>query len=401
MKYLNDIKKNIYDTQTEITNEEIKRNDIQDAYILANKINTFIDRLRNISTSFEPANGFIKDTTSNDPEERKISYVYKQWNEEIFIKDGVEDYIDIILPMIHFQILYKFPSTTDLSYYNCMEDLQEVFFYEVKDETTIIDDAIIEGTIIEQVNRTLEFVKKHLTLEFKITGKPRREEIWEYPLDALREAVINAVCHRDYTEPSDIQIRIYNDELIVWSSGKLPLGITLEELYKLHRSVLRNKLIAQVFFDIDFIERWGSGISRIIQSCLAQGLPEPKFEEYQGFRVIFRKDIYTEEYLKDLGLNERQVKSVMFTKKEGKIANKKYQELFNVSRQTATRELSDLTQKSIFRQVGVTGKGTFYTLVQTPHKRLINAPKINIKTQISPKLIYGPKMSPKKGNKQQ
>ena len=137
MKYLNDIKKNIYDTQTEITNEEIKRNDIQDAYILANKINTFIDRLRNISTSFEPANGFIKDTTSNDPEERKISYVYKQWNEEIFIKDGVEDYIDIILPMIHLQILYKFPSTTDLSYYNCMEDLQEVFFYEVKDETTI------------------------------------------------------------------------------------------------------------------------------------------------------------------------------------------------------------------------------------------------------------------------
>ena len=66
--------------------------------------------------------------------------------------------------------------------------------------------------------------------------------------------------------------------------------------------------------------------------------------------------------MKNPGLNERQINAVIFVKKENKITNKKYQELFGVSRQTATRELSGITQKGVFRQVGVTGKGTFYTL---------------------------------------
>jgi len=244
-----------------------------------------------------------------------------------------------------------------------------------KDETTIINDEMAEGSLFEQVEKVMDFIKKSISIRFVITGKPRREEIWEYPLDALREAVINAIVHRDYTEPSEIQVRIYDDKLIVWNPGKLPLGITLEDLFKPHKSVLRNKLIAQVFYDVGFIEQWGTGIRRIIDSCLKQGLSEPKFEEYQGFRVIFRKDIYTEEYLKNLGLNERQIKAVIFVKREGKITNKKYQEINSVSRQTATRELSHLAQKGIFKQVGVTGKGTYYTLVQTPHKRLINASK--------------------------
>lgn len=231
-----------------------------------------------------------------------------------------------------------------------------------KNETTIINDEIIEGGLFEQVEKTMEFVKKSISLKFIITGKPRREEVWEYPLDAIREAVINAVVHRDYTEPSEIQIRIYDDNLIVWSPGKLPLGITLDDLFRPHKSVLRNKLIARVFYDAGLIEQWGTGIKRITDACLKHGLPKPQFEEYQGFRVIFRKDIYTEEYLKSLGLNERQIKAVMFVKKEGKITNKKYQEITKTSKPTATRDLTDLVKKDILKQIGTTGKGTQYIL---------------------------------------
>ena len=231
-----------------------------------------------------------------------------------------------------------------------------------KDETTIIDDDLIEGTIIEQVDRILEFIKRHLKLEFEMTGEARRGEKWEYPIDAIREAVINAICHRDYTESSDIQIRIYDDELIVWSSGNLPLGITLEELYKPHKSVLRNKLIAQVFFDIAFIERWGSGINKIITYCLKQGLPEPKFEEYQGFRVIFRKPFSTEELTK-LGLNERQLKAVEYVEKKGSITNKEYQKLNNTTKRTATRDMKDLVQKGIFRIIGKGKRELKYILI--------------------------------------
>ena len=117
------------------------------------------------------------------------------------------------------------------------------------------------------------------------------------------------------------------------------------------------------------IEQWGSDIKRIIDVCSESGLSQPEFEEYQGFRVIFRKDIFTEKYLKGLGSNERQIRAVMFVKKEGRITNKSYQYINPVSRQTATRELSDLAQKGVFQQVGITGKGTFYELTQTPHKR--------------------------------
>lgn len=118
-----------------------------------------------------------------------------------------------------------------------------------KNNVTVIDDDLIAGDIIEQVDKAMEFVKRHLKLKFEITGEPRRKEIWEYPLEAVREAIINAICHRDYTKSTDTQIRIYDDKLVIWDPGKLPLGITIEDLCKPHRSVPRNKLVAQVFFD--------------------------------------------------------------------------------------------------------------------------------------------------------
>ncbi|MCL0074431.1 putative DNA binding domain-containing protein, partial [Dehalococcoidia bacterium] len=185
---------------------------------------------------------------------------------------------------------------------------------------------------------------------------PAREQIWDYPLDALREAVINAACHRDYTIPSNTEVRIYDDKLIVWSPGGLPLGITVEELYKPHSSVLRNKGIGGIFYDMGWIEQWGSGIDKMRDACTKAGLPEPQFEEHQGFRVIFRKDIYTEEYLRDLGLNERQMKAVTYVKEKGKITNKEYQELTNISRQMATIDLSGIVGKGVFTKIGKAGR---------------------------------------------
>ena len=79
-------------------------------------------------------------------------------------------------------------------------------------------------------------------------------------------------------------------------------------------STLRNKGLAEVFYDTELIEQWGSGIEKMRKYCLDAGLPEPTFEEYQGFQVVFRKDIYDEEYPPDLNLNERQIKAVMYVK---------------------------------------------------------------------------------------
>ncbi len=238
-----------------------------------------------------------------------------------------------------------------------------------KNQTLVIDDRLIEGPLFEQIEEAMDFVRKNTNVKFVMTGKPEREEVWDYPLEAVREAVINAVCHRDYTIMSHIEIRIYDDELIVWSPGGLPLGLTMEELFKPHASKLRNKGIAEVFFDTKIIEQWGSGIEKMRTYCKEADVPEPFFEEYQGFRVIFRKEIFNEEYLRGLGLNDRQIEAFFYVKEKGQITNKEYQELCNVKDRLATKELKDLVNKDVFKKIGTTGKGTYYIIRGTkiPH----------------------------------
>lgn len=92
-----------------------------------------------------------------------------------------------------------------------------------KEETIVIDDRMIEGTLLDQIKEVMDFIRKNIKVQFVITGKPAREEKWDYPLEALREAVINAACHRDYTAPSNIEVHIYDNELTIWNPGGLPL----------------------------------------------------------------------------------------------------------------------------------------------------------------------------------
>lgn len=232
-----------------------------------------------------------------------------------------------------------------------------------KQETRVIDDRMIDGSIFEQVEEAMKFVQKNINVEFVITGKPARDEVWDYPLEALREALINAVCHRDYTVPSNTDIRIHDDRLEIWSPGGLPFGITLPELFKPHRSVLRNKGIASVLYDVGWIEKWGSGIDKIRRLCRSEKKPEPEYEEQtQTLIVRFRKDVFKDDYLRKLGLNERQKLVVDYLRQHTRISNTEYQVLHHVAKRTAHRDLTDLVHKGVLKRVGATGRGTFYTL---------------------------------------
>lgn len=159
----------------------------------------------------------------------------------------------------------------------------------LREKVNIMDNRIIEGSIIDQVEQTIEFIKKNIRVRFEISGKPRRKETWEYPLTALRESVINAICHRDYGDVADIQIKIFEDALQVWSPGFLPYNMTVAELLDPeHSSKPRNKLVAQIFYDLGLIERYGSGIHRILEACRKADLPQPLFENFSGgFRIKF------------------------------------------------------------------------------------------------------------------
>lgn len=248
----------------------------------------------------------------------------------------------------------------------------------LKNQTTIIGDRLIGGNLFNQVLQGEEAIKNFINVRYEIK-KLEREEIWEYPLPAIREALINSLIHRDYFKSNvQTQIKIFDDHIWFYNVGGLPEGITLKDLKRPHSSVPRNPLIVHIFYLAGFIEAVGSGIGRIIDSLKSQELPEPEFkEEMGGFSVRFYKDIYTEENLRKMGLNERQIKAVMYVKEKGQITNKEYQELNSVSKPSATRDLQVLVELGILEQQGTTGKGTFYVLVkgsqrtQTAHNGLI------------------------------
>ena len=231
-----------------------------------------------------------------------------------------------------------------------------------KTSTEIIDSIDIKGNLFKQVEELVSAIKKHINVRFEIKDI-RREEIWDYPIPAIREACINALIHRDYLDPAEIQIRVYDDRIWFWNPGELPEGITVEMLKTEHASKPRNKLIATVFYYAGLIERWGTGTKRMVELCREQGLPEPEFKEFGGgFSVIFYKDIYNEEYLRKLGLNERQIKAVLYVKEKGKISNTEYQKLTGVKKRQATDDLRGLENIDILQRVGKTGKGVYYTL---------------------------------------
>jgi len=232
-----------------------------------------------------------------------------------------------------------------------------------KTPTEILDTVIADGNLFKQLDTLMNAIKKHLNVRFEIK-EIERKDVWDYPLEALREAVINALIHKDYLSTAEIQIKIYDDRLWIWNPGKLPKQLTIESLKREHSSFPKNPLIASVFYYAGFIERWGSGTKRMIDLCKSQGLPEPEFkEEFGGISVYFRKDIYTEEYLRKIGLNKRQIKAVMYVKEKKSINLSSFKTIVSeVSKKTLYRDLQELVNKGILKELGEK-KGRKYELL--------------------------------------
>ena len=189
-----------------------------------------------------------------------------------------------------------------------------------------------------------------------------RVETYEYPKEAIREALLNAVAHKDYSGGVPIQISVYKDKLMIWNEGQLPENWTIETLLDKHSSKPFNPDIANALFRSGYIESWGRGISKMTEQCFDFRLPAPLFFfKSSGFWVEFRKDIYNHNELKELGLNERQIKAVLYVKEKGKITNKLYQEINNISDRSASRDLENLVSIGVLNRIGEK-KGAFYEI---------------------------------------
>ncbi len=238
----------------------------------------------------------------------------------------------------------------------------KIGFFESDSELLYQDE--IHGNILEQIEKAMDLLfTKYIKANISYEGI-QRVETYEYPKEAVREALLNAIIHKDYSGNTPIQISIYKDKIMFWNDGQLPENWTVEKLSKKHASKPYNPDIANAVFRCGYIESWGRGTIKIIEKCIEAGLPKPSYHyETSGLWVVFNKDIYTKEYLKSLSLNNRQVKAVFYTKENGKITNGEYQLINDISNRTASRDLIILVEKGLFESSGSKGAGSFYSLI--------------------------------------
>lgn len=242
-----------------------------------------------------------------------------------------------------------------------------------KDSITILDNKFVSGSLFQQLEQVMQLFRQYLQVRYEIPTQAgdktgieaiQRREIWDYPLDALREAVINALIHRDYISQATIDIRVYDDEVIISNPGALPEGLTVEDLkQEKHKSLPRNPLLAQIFYYASLVESWGSGTTRMIHTCQDQGLPEPEFvTKSNQFSITFRQYL-TDEDLVTKGLNDRQIAAMHYLREHGRIDNQAYRELNNITRNPAGQELNEMVKKDLLYVQGK-GRSTYYVLSQ-------------------------------------
>ena len=226
---------------------------------------------------------------------------------------------------------------------------------------------IYKGTLFEQVDQATDFVLSVLNRAVGTRGDSNQAPVtYEIPPDVVREAIINAVAHRDYAVTGQaIQVSVFVDRIEVSNPGALLPPLTPEDLLKAHRSVTRNPRLCDALFLAHYIEKYGTGTLMMTEECRRHGLPEPRFaHDGHDFTVTLWRKWLTADRIARLDLNDRQRRALELLLTQTRITNTEYQNAMGVAKRTAHRDLADLVEKGVLVQVGVTGKGTFYALAQ-------------------------------------
>jgi len=220
----------------------------------------------------------------------------------------------------------------------------------------------IRGTLPDQIRQAEAFVVGNMRRGVRLQGLERVEET-EVPVPAVREAIVNAVAHRDYQLRGDeIRILMFRDRVEFYSPGRLPGHVTVENLVRERYS--RNEIVVQVLADMGFIERLGYGIDRMLRLMAQAGLPEPQFAETAGgFQVTLTgSEPRLASEPQHLGLNERQERALAYLADKGRITNREFQDLCpDVSPETIRRDLADLVRLNFLLKIGEK-RATYYIL---------------------------------------
>lgn len=213
---------------------------------------------------------------------------------------------------------------------------------------------IFKDTVFGQVDMAVDFVMSKLNRSVGTRAESNQAPVrYEIPPDVIREAIVNAIAHRDYTSAGAVQVSVFADRVEVWNPGTLSAPLTTESLRHPHGSIARNHRLCEALFLAGYIEKYGTGTLMMIRECIAHELPEPDFVQRGGeFTTVIWRDWLTDQVLAGYGLNARQLKAVAYLKVNGSIASSGYQQLTGVTPKTAARDLSGLVENGIAERRG-------------------------------------------------
>lgn len=241
--------------------------------------------------------------------------------------------------------------------------------YRGRDTADAFEREDVRDTLVEAVRRAERWLMEHMRKGSRMVGLERQD--WtQFPPGAVREALVNAVAHRDYSVRGEgIRVSLFSDRLEVYSPGRLPGHVTVENIVAERYS--RNESLVQVLADYGLIERLGYGIDRMLRQMAEAGLPPPTFRETAaGFLVTLQgqpiddlgpEGVDTREWAR-MGLNERQIAAMLHLAAEHRITNRDLQERYaEVSPETIRRDLADLVERGLLLKVG-DKRATYYIL---------------------------------------
>lgn len=237
------------------------------------------------------------------------------------------------------------------------------------ERVVFIDKRDFEGPLYEQIEEAYEFVLKHINLGAEIRGLVRKDA-YELPTEAIREAIVNAVTHRNFLDRACVQVAVYDDRVEVTSPGMLYGGLTIEQI-KEGGSKIRNRCIAEVFSRMKIIESWGTGIKRMFSSCKEYGVREPELLEIgDSFRVNLYRPSYNEVHQSSLKnspksspkeVNQTQKKILDMIQENPKITQTAMAEKLDITPRAVKKNIKELVGNGLVERVGSARMGYWKT----------------------------------------
>lgn len=216
--------------------------------------------------------------------------------------------------------------------------------FKAENRADLINSTTINDGLLAMPEKIMDFVRLYMEKKVEISAL-RRKEDYDIPLPAIREGILNAICHRDYSiTGADNKLDIFSDRIEIISPGTLPLGITLQDLGE-GISEVRNRFVVKIFREAGYVEQLGTGIMRIKEACKTNALREPEFEETGNFFkvTIFRARLTLSPDLEDV---------YELIKQGTPLGSKEIAEKLNIHQNTALKRLRHLEEKGLICKQG-------------------------------------------------